>query len=174
MVRILQTFTPDVEVYSIDEAFLDLSRLPITDYTHVARTIYSTILQHIGIPVTIGIAPTKTLTKIANRVAKKQRMHHLRLETPNEIQHALTATNITDVWGVGRALAPKLKRLGIYTAYDLAHKDPVWARKTMGVVGERLLREMQGISCHSFGTTGLIMSSMAASSIALCVISGEC
>ena len=152
MMCILQTFTPDVDVYSIDEAFLDVSHLPITDYTTFARTIHKTILKHIGIPITIGIAPTKTLAKIANRVAKKNRATDLILRTPEEINAALMATGAGDVWGVGRALAPKLKQLGIYTAHDLAQQDPRWARKNLTITGERLVRELQGMACIPFNT----------------------
>ncbi len=76
MMHILQSFTPDVDIYSIDEAFLDISRLPINDYALFAESIYDTILKYIGIPITIGIAPTKTLAKIANRSPRnnKKRM----------------------------------------------------------------------------------------------------
>jgi DNA polymerase V len=150
MMRILQTFTPDVDIYSIDEAFLDLSRLRINNYVSFGQSIYDTILQHIGIPITIGIASTKTLAKAANRIAKKHKQAHLLLQTPGQITSVLHTINVADVWGVGRALAPKLKQLGIYSAYDLAQKDPMWARKAMGITGERLVRELQGISCHSF------------------------
>ncbi len=150
MMCILQTFTPDVEIYSIDEAFLDLSHLPLTDYDSLAKEIYDTVLKYIGIPITIGIAPTKTLAKVANRVAKKRRSTHLILKTSEEIKTALMHTNVGDVWGVGRALAPKLKRLGIYTALDLAQQDPRWARKHMTVTGERLVRELQGMACIPF------------------------
>jgi len=81
MMCILQTFTPDVEIYSIDEAFLDLSHLPLTEYDSLAKKMYDTVLKYIGIPITIGIAPTKTLAKVANRVAKKRRSTHLILQT---------------------------------------------------------------------------------------------
>lgn len=150
MMAILQTFTPDVEVYSIDEAFIDLSRLPITDFNVLAKSMYDTVLKQIGIPITIGIAPTKTLAKVANRVAKKARSSHLIISTQQQIKDALVATEIGSVWGVGRALTPKLKRQSIFTAYDLSIKDPIWARKSMGVVGERLVRELQGLSCIPF------------------------
>ena len=150
MMNILKTFTPDVEVYSIDEAFLDLSHLPIKDYTTFAQSLYDTLLKYIGIPITIGIASTKTLAKVANRIAKKQRMTNLTLNTPEITNKALAATNIGDVWGIGRALEPKLKLYGIYTAYDMAQKDPKWARNKMTVAGERLVRELQGIACIHF------------------------
>ena len=147
MMTILKTFTPDVEVYSIDEAFLDLSHLPLDKYDDLAQSMYETVLNYIGIPITIGIAPTKTLAKVANRVAKKQRKTHMIIQTQEEINTALLATPVTDIWGVGRALTTRLKRLGIFTALDLAQKDPRWARTFMTVTGERLVRELQGMSC---------------------------
>ncbi len=148
--KILQTFTPDVDVYSIDEAFLDLSPLPHLDCAVFAQKIYDTILKNIGIPVTIGIAPTKTLAKIATRVAKKQNNPFNVIQTALEIEVSLKQTSVPDIWGIGRALAPKLKKLGLYTAHDLALKDPRWARTAMGITGERLIRELQGLSCIPF------------------------
>ena len=155
MMHILKTFTPDVEVYSIDEAFLNLSHLPAKDYTAFARSLYDTLLKCIGIPITIGMAQTKTLAKVANRIAKKHRMTNLILNTPEIINKALAATKIGDVWGIGRALEPKLKLHGIYTAYDMAQKDPRWARNKMTVAGERLVRELQGIACLPLNTEEL-------------------
>ncbi|MES2608429.1 MAG: hypothetical protein V4544_06860 [Pseudomonadota bacterium] len=124
MMTILRTFTPDVEVYSIDEAFIDLSHHPLTDVNIMAKTMYDTVLKYIGIPITIGIAPTKTLAKVANRMAKKQRTTYMILKTHEEINTALKATEIGSIWGVGRSLTPKLRKQGIYTAYDLSIKDP--------------------------------------------------
>jgi DNA polymerase V len=150
MMTILKTFTPDVEVYSIDEAFLDLSRLPHSDFNVLAKSMYDAVLKQIGIPITIGIASTKTLAKVANRCAKKQRSTHLIISTQEQIKDALVATDVGSVWGVGRALTPKLKKQGIYNAHDLSIKDPIWARKSMGVIGVRLIRELQGMSCIPF------------------------
>jgi DNA polymerase V len=147
MMQILQTFTPDIEMYSIDEAFLNLAPLTCVDFTVLAQSMYDTILKQIGIPITVGIGPTKTLAKVANRVAKKQKIPFQILATPAEINAALKQTAIGDVWGIGRNLTLKLRQQGMYTAHDLASKDPRWARKTMTVVGERLVRELQGFSC---------------------------
>lgn len=147
MMQILQTFTPDIEIYSIDEAFLNLSTLPYSNYNILAQSIYDTIFKQIGIPITIGIGPTKTLAKVANRVAKKQNLRFNILKTPDDITTVLKYTAIGDVWGIGKNLNLTLRQQGIYTAYDLAIKDPRWARKTMTVVGERLVRELQGFSC---------------------------
>lgn len=148
MMHTLQRFAPDVDIYSIDEAFLDISRLNHNDYSLFAQSIYDTILKHIGLPITIGVARTKTLAKIANRTSKKQQKPYLIMTAPEDATHALQTTDLSSVWGIGRAFAPKLKKLGIYTAYDLAIKDPMWARKVMGLSGERLVRELQGIACY--------------------------
>lgn len=151
MIHILQTFTPHLEVYSIDEAFLNLATLPCAFSDGAlqlfAQSLYHTILKQIGIPITIGIGPTKTLAKVANRMAKKQKHPFHLLTTPEDIQKALKATDIDDVWGVGHNLSKKLRQNGLHTADDLARQDPRWARKTMTVVGERLVRELQGFSC---------------------------
>ncbi|MDP3371583.1 MAG: Y-family DNA polymerase [Candidatus Paracaedibacteraceae bacterium] len=150
MMKVLQTFTANIDISSIDEAFLDLSSIPNIDQENFAQTIHKTIFKCIGIPVTIGIAPTKTLTKIANRIAKKTQTSVKSIQTPHEIESALKQTDISAVWGIGRALAPKLKEIGLYTAFDLAQKDPRWARKMIGIMGERLVRELQGTSCIAF------------------------
>jgi DNA polymerase V len=147
MMRTLQTFTSDIEIYSIDEAFLNLPPLHPKEYHNLANTLVHTVLKHVGIPVTVGIAPTKTLAKVANRASKKQKKPFSVLLTVCETHDALKLTDIGDVWGIGRNLTIKLKQLGIYTAYDLARKDPRWARKVMTVTGERLVRELQGLSC---------------------------
>jgi len=147
MMKTLQSFTSDIEVYSIDEAFFNLPPLSPQDYHELASSLVQTILKHVGIPVTVGIAPTKTLAKVANRVSKKNKKPFNLLLTACETQDALKITNIGEVWGIGRNLTTKLKQLGIHTAYDLAQKDPRWARKAMTVTGERLIRELQGISC---------------------------
>ena len=147
MMCILKTCAPDIEIYSIDEAFLTLSYLSATEHNVFATRIYDTILKHIGIPTTIGIAPTKTLAKIANRQAKHLSKIHLILNTENLINQTLRTTNVGDVWGVGKALTHTLRCLGVYTSYDLAQKKPMWARQHLSIMGERLVRELQSIPC---------------------------
>ena len=110
MMSILQSFTPDVEIYSIDEAFLNLSFLPIAEYNSLCKTMYDTVLKQIGIPITIGVSSTKTLAKVANRCAKKQCNTYMILKTHEEINTALMATDIGSIWGVGRSLTPKLRK----------------------------------------------------------------
>lgn len=155
MMNVLQQFSPDVEIYSIDEAFVDLSNVYYRNQENLqswAQSVYDAILQNVGIPTTIGIAPTKTLAKCANRFAKKNHHSFHVLDHPEQIKQTLQSTLIEDIWGVGRKLNIQLKCDGIYTAYDLASQDPRWARKKMTIVGERLVRELQGVSCHALET----------------------
>ena len=150
--RVMQTlfeFTPDMEIYSIDEAFLDLSgiQVPLEEY---GRQIRNTVKQWTGIPVSVGIASTKTLTKIANKLAKKSPKANgvLNLVNSPYIQEALKQVEVVDVWGVGYRTARKLNRAGIYTALDLSRADIGWIKKKFGVQGVRTVYELQGIQCY--------------------------
>ncbi|RYU79576.1 Y-family DNA polymerase [Hymenobacter persicinus] len=153
VVEILGLFTPEVEVYSIDEAFLNLAglRYTVPDLTAYATRIRSTVLQYVGIPTCVGVAPTKTLAKLANRLARRTRCGVLVLETPAQRQAALAATPIGDVWGIGRRYAPKLQECNVRTAADLAALPESWVRRRLGgVVGVRLWQELQGQPCLEF------------------------
>ena len=149
--RVMDTaarFTPDMEIYSIDEAFLRLDRMP--DHPlDLARTIRATVLQWTGIPVSIGIGPTKTLAKIANRVAKKQPEHGgaFSLVGHPDRDRILAGIEIEDVWGIGRQYARKLREFGIRTALEFSGLDRDWVRKRMTVTGMHTLLELQGIPC---------------------------
>jgi len=144
-------FTPEIEIYSIDEAFLNLSGFPETDLMQYARDIRRAINRWIGIPVSIGIGPTKTLAKLANNLAKKtQAMDGVTaLFGPSHQRAVLAATDIGDIWGIGRRLARTLKYDGIHTAQDLSTRPDAWVRGKMGVTGLRLVHELRGISCLS-------------------------
>lgn len=140
----------DLEVYSIDEAFLHLAPLaqlhePVA-YCHTIRT---TVERWTGIPVSIGIAPTKTLAKIANTIAKKYKGYGgvFHLDTQERLDKVLTATPAEDVWGVGRRLAEKLKQYGLYTAKQLRDCNDAFIRKTGGVVLLRTVHELRGTPC---------------------------
>ena len=138
-----------VEVYSVDEAFLDLSHIPVAELPGYARHMKETVEQWTGISVSIGIAPTKTLAKAANRLAKKdkQRTNCISLLLTEEEQRlALQQTRIDSLWGVGRAYADKLINLGITSAWELRNMPEEWAHTHMGGVnGVRLIRELRGI-----------------------------
>lgn len=149
---LLTSATPRVEVYSVDESFLDLSQLKINDYTAWGREVRKLILQHIGIPVSIGIAPTKTLAKLASDHAKKNTSLRGVLDLTSVREELLStflqATAIEDVWGVGRRLAPLLRTSSLTTAYDLARLPPKLGQQLLGGVrGEQLVRELNGTCC---------------------------
>ncbi|QNH62206.1 Y-family DNA polymerase [Hymenobacter sediminicola] len=149
----LSSVVPEVEVYSIDEAFLDLHGMGRYhgDLATLAATMRYQIRKRTHIPVCIGIAPTKTLAKLANRLAKKSPLLNgvLHLDTPERVQWALEQTPVEDVWGIGGQYTQKLYSQGISTAAQLAAMSEGWARKQLGgVVGARLVRELQGTPCH--------------------------
>lgn len=143
----LSNFVPELEVYSIDEAFLYLNA--ISDHEVFGRELTQKTARWTGIPVSLGIAPTKTLAKIANHFAKKYKGYNqvCCIDTEEKRIKALRLTPINDVWGVGRRLAPKLEAEGIKTAYDLTLKSRNWIRRKMSVVGERTWLELLGVSC---------------------------
>lgn len=150
--RVMQTlrlFAPAIEVYSIDEAFLDLNDLKYQDLFELGQTIRETIINHIGLPVTIGIAPTKTLAKMANRFAKKERKTigvYLAGEQW-QINELLAYTKVADIWGIGGQHTKRLLQNRIYTAADLVQVNEEWMRKNMTVMGQRLLNELKSIPC---------------------------
>lgn len=150
IVEILTGITPRIEVYSIDESFLDLEGLPINNYAAWAANIRTTIWKWVGIPVSIGIAPTKTLAKLASEQAKQNPQLHgigVALE-PHKRRDFLCQTNPEDVWGVGRKLGPRLRSVGIANAYNIAQLSPRQGRTLFGSVhGERMVRELNGQSC---------------------------
>ena len=138
----------NVEVYSVDESFLDLSKYNATDLQSIAENILDTVEMWTGIKVSIGVAPTKVLAKVANRLSKKDKTIKcvLVLDTQEKITDALYNTPICDVWGVGRQYADKLNNMhAIYTALDLSKRKEEWARTHLGgVVGVRMLKELKG------------------------------
>ena len=144
----LREFTPSMEVYSIDEAFLRLEEFKKLDLDKYALEIRKTVKQWTGIPVSIGIAPNKTLSKVANHVAKKHTKNGVfnicKKITQNEI---LANFPVGDLWGLGENYQSVLGEMGINTALKLRDVDIAWARKHFTVVGERLVRELRGMSC---------------------------
>ncbi|MFN4007931.1 MAG: Y-family DNA polymerase [Chitinophagaceae bacterium] len=140
-----------VEVYSVDEAFLELSHIPTVLLPTFIEKIRDTVAEWTGIRVSIGVARTKVLSKVANRLAKKNKAATggiLILADAAAEQHALQNTAIEDVWGVGRKYAIKLKSIGITNALQLRQQPLQWAQRQLGgVVGVRLLRELRGEPC---------------------------
>ncbi|MBT4887925.1 MAG: Y-family DNA polymerase, partial [Rhodospirillales bacterium] len=146
----LARFSPDLEIYSIDECFMDLSHLSIDDLEDFASTIRTTVLKWTGIPVSVGIAPTKTLSKVANHLAKKSPLGVMDLSDPGKLETALADTDVREVWGIGRRWAKMLNGHGIRTALDLRRVQRPWARARMGVVGLRTVDELSGIPAIPF------------------------
>lgn len=145
---LITEITPAIEIYSIDEAFLDLSKLDIPDYTAWGKEVRERILKEIGMPVSVGIAPSKTLAKLANDRAKKlpDLQGVLYLDAHNSAPY-LQTTPIRNVWGVGRKFAPKLLAHGITNAYDLAHMRPKYAQQLVGINGRIMVTELLGTRC---------------------------
>lgn len=139
----------NVEVYSVDEAFIDLATVPSEQLHEVAKEIKETVELWTGIKVSIGVAPTKVLAKVANRLSKKDKHKTdclIVLDTEQKIMEALEKTAVEDIWGVGYRSAPRLKQLwSIYDGLQLRNMNEEWARANLGgVVGVRLLRELRG------------------------------
>ncbi|HUC82026.1 MAG TPA: Y-family DNA polymerase [Flavisolibacter sp.] len=138
----------NVEVYSVDEAFVRLIFLPQKKLREFAMEMRHTVEKWTGVAVSVGVAPTKTLAKLANNIAKKNKERTncvAILETEEKIARALAITPVGELWGVGRRSAEKLKKLNILTAWDLRQMPEEWARKNLGgVVGVRLIQELQG------------------------------
>jgi DNA polymerase V len=145
---ILRTFAPAIELYSIDEAFLDLTGLgKFEDLKEYGAKIKKKVMQNVGIPVGVGIAETKTLAKAANHMAKKIKQLNgvCVLRTAEQIDYALRYTPIDDVWGIGRRYSEKLRRKGIKTAYDFVQLPESWVLREMTIVGLKTYQELKGM-----------------------------
>ena len=148
VMNIIAEFTSDIEVYSIDEAFIGLDGIPgdILEYGHKIR---KTILQYTGIPVSVGIANTKTLAKVANHIAKDDDSFFgvcSLLEVKN-IDKLLSSIEVGEVWGIGRQLSKKLNMHGIYNVKQLKDTDDSRIRKMMSISGLKTVTELRGVSC---------------------------
>lgn len=148
----LSQFTPEMEVYSIDEAWLDLSGFNPADLDGYGRDITRTIKQHTGIPVSMGIAPTKVLAKIANRICKQRKIPGAVFNLGNEkaLDEVLGAIAVDEIWGIGSRWGKGLNALGIDNARQLRDCDTGQMRKRFSVVMERLILELRGIPCLEF------------------------
>ncbi|MGI2036324.1 Y-family DNA polymerase [Rhizobium panacihumi] len=146
---IYRQWAPDVEIYSIDESFLDVAHVRPRDRRTFGLDLRSTVHKWTGIPTCVGIAPTKTLAKFANHVAKKNADLGGVCDLTDDAVRAewLDRIEVGEVWGVGRASQAKLFELGIKTAGDLSRLNARLARNLLSVVGERTVLELQGISC---------------------------
>ena len=149
VMEILLGFSPEVEIYSIDEAFLNFKGFKNHELLTYCKHIRQTIKQWVGIPVSIGVGSTKTLSKIANHLAKKEADYEgiCILKGDEKIEEALNRIEIGDVWGIGRRLSKFLRNYEVRTAKQFAFLDRRWIRRNMGVVGEKIQLELCGVSC---------------------------
>lgn len=151
VMRTLKTFTPRMEIYSIDEGFLDLRGMPISDFEAFGRSIRERVLKEVGIPVGVGIAPTKTLAKMANWAAKKWTATGgvVDLRDPARQRRLLSRPEATvdEVWGIGRKLTERLRLMGVTQAVQLADYDRKTLRRMFSVNVERTARELSGETC---------------------------
>lgn len=151
VMSVLRDLAPRIEVYSIDEAFLDVTGLqePLPAY---GRRVKAEVQRLVGIPVGVGIAPTKTLAKLANWCAKKHtRSGVVDLSDPARQEKLLRLAPVSEVWGIGRKLSVKLEAMNVATTWDLAQQDPAFMRKAFSVVVEKTVRELRGESCLALG-----------------------
>ncbi len=162
MMAIAARYSPNVVPYSIDEAFIDFSGIP-GDLTALSRHLRATVLQELGLPTSVGIAPTKTLAKLANHIAKTcerkpghyppalsrrlAQVCHTGELTSEELATLMAATEVGDVWGVGRKIAERLNTAGIHTVLDLVRADVATLRRQFSVVFEKTVLELRGTPC---------------------------
>jgi DNA polymerase V len=151
VMSILREYSPDQEVYSIDESFLDLTGFQSRDLIRYGQHMRQRIMRWTGLPVCVGIGATKTLAKLANHCAKKQAVFNsvcnFNTMSETELSNTLIKVEVGSVWGVGRKLAPKLQALGISTVLDLKNANPERMRQQFSVVMEKTIRELNGTVC---------------------------
>jgi len=145
----IATFVPDMEIYSIDEAFLLFDGFENIDLKEFGEKIVRTTVRNTGIIVSLGIAPTKTLAKVASKFAKKYKAYNgvCVIDSDEKREKALKLLEIGDVWGIGRRYSKKLQYYSINTAWDFTQRTKSWVRHTMGVTGERTWLELRGTPC---------------------------
>lgn len=151
---IFRRFAPVTIDYSVDEAFLDMSGVPVSALPEIGREICRACWEEEHIPVTVGFAKTKTLAKITTEVCKKRRRPVGLLTDREETMAILKSMPINELWGIGRRLAKRLYIAGVYTIADFACKDRAWVRHRLGVNGERSWLELHGVKCIELSHVG--------------------
>jgi len=156
VMNLLSNISPDIEIYSIDEAFLKFKGFQENfDLLSYGKQIKKTVTQGTGIPISVGFAPTKALAKVANKIAKKfpsqTESVHL-IDSEEKRIKALKWLPVEDIWGIGRQHSKRLKNEGINTAYDFTLMNKFWVQKNLSIVGLRLQNELQGIPCLDLET----------------------
>lgn len=154
VIATLRRMVPAAEVYSIDEAFLDLRGFAPDELEELGRRISRTVRHDTGIPVSIGMAPTKTLAKIASKLCKQypKLQGSCLMHRPGDIEKVLRRFPAGDVWGIGRRHDAMLQAAGITTAWDFTQQSETWVRHRMGITGLRTWKELQGTACIDFET----------------------
>lgn len=147
VMNIIQEFSNEMEVYSIDEAFIDLTNVKYPK--KFCEDLHVKIKQYTGIPVSIGIAPTKTLAKLANRIAKDDKTVVCQIENNEELINLLKETSVGKIWGIGSNTSLSLSKFGISYAFDLTNQSEQWIRKNFGIGLLRISRELKAESCLS-------------------------
>ncbi len=150
VMKVLKDFTDKIEIYSIDEAFLDLSHIKDEQAEEYGKQIRERVLKWTGIPTSVGISNTKTLSKVANHIAKKNKAGVAFLK--ENIDDILKNFDIADVWGVGRQLSKLYIKNGIDNAYKLKNISNTWVKKSTNVLGAKTVMELRGISCIDLET----------------------
>lgn len=165
VMSILAELTPNIEIYSIDEAFLDFSHLKVTEMEPLSGKIRKTVRQWTGIPVSVGIARTKTLAKLANRMAKKTPAANgvSSLVEDEKIELALRNAKVADLWGIGSGFAERLSKYGVESALDLRNAADNIIRKSIGITGFRTAIELRGNSCIKLEDSPAIRKSVCCS-----------
>lgn len=147
VMTILNDFSPEMEVYSIDEAFIKFEGFERFNLQHIGESMHRRVTKGTGIPISVGIAPTKSLAKVANRIAKKFPEHTNNVYLIDDEEKRIKALRwlkIEDVWGIGRKHAKRLQAIGVKTALDFTMLDDRWVQENMAIVGLRLKRDLEG------------------------------
>ena len=166
--RVMMTigaYCPRLEVYSIDEAFIDFANFPINLIEKQCFLLRKMIKKNIGIPVSIGVGSTMTLAKAANEVAKNHAQYEgvCLIRTDYERDQFLKNLEVEDIWGIGRRLSVFLNAHGIYTAYQLIQANDLWVKKHMTISGLNTVRELRGIKCHDLASDHVAKKSIISS-----------
>ena len=144
----LRVLLPNIEIYSIDEAFVDLTQYRSSDLIEMSNEVKKTVKQWTGIPISIGIAHTKTLSKVANSIAKKEEKSNIcDLREVEKIEAELATFEIEEIWGISKGWGTRLRSSGISTGLELMQADPEDVRKRISVVGQRIVMELNGYPC---------------------------
>ena len=150
VMKTLKSFSDKIEIYSIDEAFVDLSHVEDKEVENYGKEIRERILKWTGIPTSVGISNTKTLSKVANHIAKKNKTGVIYLK--ENIDEKLKKFHISDIWGVGKQLSKLYIKNGIDTAYKLKNISNTWVKKSTNVLGAKTVMELRGITCIDLET----------------------